>query len=153
MGDHQFRPDELVSMGIGLALTALLLWFNRGLFRSGSGFSLIEGFYYLCAIAGLGIGYYFNMQYMAAYEGVSGWMHWMTMIFDNPAAASAAQDLIIANVILLPLWTIVDGRRRGMPAPWLYFPMSVFTSFAFAMALFLAFQERQIRINGLTKTA
>jgi len=70
------------------------------------------------------------------------------MIFTNPASASAAQDLIIANVILLPLWTIVDGRRRGMAAPWLYFPLSVFTSFAFGMALFLAFQERQIRINA-----
>jgi hypothetical protein len=149
MGDHTFRPDELVSMGAGVFLTLLLLWLNRGLFRRGAGFSLLEGVYYLCAIAGLAIGYYFNMQYMAAYEGESGWVHWMAMIFENPASASAAQDLTIANVILLPLWTIVDGRRRGMTAPWLYFPMSVFTSFAFAMALFLAFQERQIRINAL----
>ena len=32
----------------------------------------------------------------------------------NWAADSAAQDYIIANVILFPLWTIVDGRRRGI---------------------------------------
>jgi hypothetical protein len=148
MGEHSFRPDELISMGLGIGLTLLVLWFNRGLFGRGSGLSILEVVYYICAIAGLAIGYYFNMQYMAAYEGESGWAHWMAMIFTNPASASAAQDLTIANVILLPLWTIVDGRRRGMAAAWLYFPMSVFTSFAFAMALFLAFQERQIRANA-----
>lgn len=151
MGDHSFRPDEIVSMAIGALLIALLLWFNRGLFRRGSGLSVLEGVYYLCAFAGLGVGYYFNFQYMRQYEGESGWQHWMTMIFVNPASASAAQDLIIANVILLPLWTIVEGRRRGMKAAWLYFPMSVFTSFAFGMAMFLAFQERQIRLNAQTR--
>lgn len=146
--EHEFNPSELISMAIGVVFILLMLWFNRGLFRRGSGLSLLEVIYYICALAGIGIGYYFNYHYMRMYEGESGWWHWMTMIFVNPASASAAQDLTIANVILLPLWTIVDGRRRGMAAPWIYFPMSVFTSFAFGMAMYLAFQERQIRINN-----
>ena len=54
------------------------------------------------------------------------------MLFSNWAADSAAQDYTIVNVVLLPLWTIVDGRRRGMRAPWIFFVMSLFTSLAFA---------------------
>ena len=56
-----------------------------------------------------------------------------------------SQDLIAANVFLLPLWTMIDGPRRGLRGCWLYFVMSLFTSFAFAMGLYLAAQERQVR--------
>jgi hypothetical protein len=53
----------------------------------------------------------------------------------------------MVNLVLLPIWTIVDGRRRGLRAPWLFFLMSLFTSLTFAMAFYLAFVERQIRFN------
>ena len=46
-------------------------------------------------------------------------------------------------MILLPLFTIVDGYRRGVRRPWLYFVSSLFTSFAFARAFYLATVERQ----------
>jgi hypothetical protein len=60
-------------------------------------------------------------------------------------AGSGAQDLIITNTFLFPLWTIIDGPRRGMRHCWIYFTMSLFTSFGFAMALYLAALERQVR--------
>ena len=47
--------------------------------------------------------------------------------------------------LLFPLWTMIDGPRRGLKHPWIYFIMSLFTSFGFAMALYLAAQERQLR--------
>jgi len=46
-------------------------------------------------------------------------------------------------VILLPLFTIVDGYRRALRHPWLYFVSSLFTSFAFAF--YFATIERQHR--------
>ncbi len=49
--------------------------------------------------------------------------------------------------MLLPLWTIVEGRRRGLRWAWIFFVMSLFTSLAFAVAFFLAFMERQLRYN------
>jgi hypothetical protein len=70
------------------------------------------------------------------------------MLFNNWAADSAAQDYTIVNLLLLPLWTIVDGRRRGLRAAWIFFVMSLFTSLAFSVALFLAFIERQLRYNA-----
>ena len=86
---------------------------------------------------------YFNLQYMAHYGTQVGWAHWTGLIFVNPA--SAAQDLVIANCILFPLWTISDAKRTGMRAGWLYFPMSVLTSYAFALGLYLALRERKLR--------
>jgi hypothetical protein len=50
-------------------------------------------------------------------------------------------------VVLLPLWTIVEGRRRGLRWAWIFFVISLFTSLAFAVALFLAFMERQFRYS------
>jgi len=48
--------------------------------------------------------------------------------------------------------TIVDGRRRGIARPWLFFVSSLFTSFAFAWAFYLATFERQRRLTGVTES-
>jgi hypothetical protein len=67
-------------------------------------------------------------------------------MFDNPASSSASIDYSIANVLLLPLITIVDGRRRGIAKPWLYFVATLFTSFAFGWAFYAATVERRRRL-------
>ena len=74
-------------------------------------------------------------------------LHFLTSMFVSPAASSAGQDYTIGNVILLPLMTIIDGRRRGIRRPWLFFVSSLFTSFAFAWAFYLATTERQRRLT------
>ena len=141
-------PTELFYITIGLLSVAVVFIINRGLYgRSGPGTSGIEGLYYAVSIAALLIGWYFNFAYFRQYGADVGWMHWTELLFVNPASASGGQDLIIANLILFPLWTIYDGRRHGMRAAWWYFPMSLLTSYAFAFALFLALQDRQIRAN------
>ncbi len=140
--------NELFYMALGLISVAAIYWCNWGLFREGSGaagLTALEGLYYLVAFAALIIGWYFNLQYFRDYPQDIGWVHWTSLLFVNAASASGGQDLIFANLILFPLWTIVDGRRLGMRASWLYFPMSLLTSFAFAMALFLAIKERHQR--------
>ncbi|WP_205527172.1 DUF2834 domain-containing protein [Solimonas sp. K1W22B-7] len=142
-----FSAHETFYMILGLATIVAVFWFNRDLYGRDAklGVSGLEGVYYLTAVAALLVGWYFNIVYMREYKDVMGWWHWTTLLFVNPASASGGQDLIFANVVLFPLWTLIDGRRRGMKAAWFYFPMSVVTSFAFAMALYLAVQERQLR--------
>ena len=78
----------------------------------------------------VGLGWYFNIQYVAEFGARASWIHFTKSLFSNWAADSAAQDYIIANVVLFPLWTIVDGRRRGIRVPWGFFVISLFTSFA-----------------------
>ena len=127
---------------------------NPSIFRrpaTGPAFSALEIVYYVAGIASIALGWYFNIQFVRefadgtgnVFTGAGSWWQFITLGYDNPAAASASQDYTIGNVILLPLFTIVDGYRRGIRRPWLYFVSSLFTSFAFAWAFYLATVERQ----------
>lgn len=149
----QFTASQIGSMGIGIASILLTFILSRRLYgaKSGAGgVSVLEFVYYITAFAGLVIGWYFNFQFMAARVGGTGggWSDWIVQAFANPAAASASQDLFLGNLVILPIWTIADGRRCNLPAWWIYFPMSIVTSYAFAAALFLAIRERQLRANA-----
>ena len=150
-----FSPTELFYIGLGLLSVAVIVYANRRLFGGGKagGVTALELVYYATALAGLVIGWYFNFQYLREYGTQAGWAHWTRLLFVNPASASGGQDLIIANVLLYPLWTVIDSRRCGMRLGWLYFFMSLITSYAFAVALYLALRERQLRWNRAGGTA
>jgi hypothetical protein len=132
---------------LGVASTILAFLYNRHLFtEGGSGrISSLEGIYYVVGVASLCLGWYFNVRYVHAYGHQASYVDYTKMLFSNWASDSAAQDYTAVNVVLLPLWTVVDGRRRGLRVPWIFFVMSLFTSLAFSMAMYLAFVERQVR--------
>ena len=141
---------SLVIFGIlGIASTAVAFAANRRLFEGGATgrVALLEGAYYVIGLCSLILGWYFNVRYTHLYGHRANYINYTKMLFTNWAADSAAQDYIIVNVVLLPLWTIVEGGRRGLKWAWIFFVMSLFTSLAFAMAMFLAFMERQLRYN------
>jgi hypothetical protein len=125
----------------------------------GAACSPLELGYYLIGIASIALGYYFNHQFVAQYAveggnpiwGPGSWQQFIALGYVNPAAASASQDYTIINVILLPLFTIVDGRRRGVRRSWLFFVASLFTSCAFAYAFYFATIERQRRHERAAK--
>lgn len=142
-------PIEITYVLIGLASIALLLGWNRALYGAGRPrLAPAEAVYYAIGVVALLVGWYFNFQYFRQYGDQAGWWHWTTLLFVNPAAASGGQDLIIANLLLFPLWTVLEGRRDRMRGAWWYFPMSLLTSYAFGIALFLALQHRQRRCNA-----
>jgi len=80
--------------------------------------------------------------------GPGSWQQFIQLGYVNSAAASQVQDYTIINVVLLPLFTIVDGHRRGIRRPWLFFVASLFTSCAFAYAFYFAVVERQHRARA-----
>jgi ABC-type polysaccharide/polyol phosphate export permease len=146
--------SQLLIFGVlGIASTALAFWANRHLFgrtdgRGNAGpVSLLEGVYYVVGACSLVLGWYFNVRYTHLYGHRANYINFTKQLFTNWAADSAAQDYIIVNVVLLPLWTIVEGGRRGLRWAWIFFIMSLFTSLAFSVAMFLAFMERQFRYN------
>ena len=139
----------LISGILGIATTAVAFYANRHLFNAGNAagrVSLLEGIYYVVGVVSIVLGWYFNVRYTHTYHNANYW-NYTKMLFTNWAADSAAQDYIIVNVVLMPLWTIVDGTRRGLKWAWIFFVMSLFTSLAFSVAIFLAFMERQWRYN------
>ena len=141
---------QLLITGIlGIATTAAAFYANRHLFSSGNAagrVSVLEGVYYVVGVISIVLGWYFNVRYTHTYHDANYW-NYTKMLFTNWAADSAAQDYVIVNVVLMPLWTIVEGSRRGLKWAWIFFVMSLFTSLAFSVAFFLAFMERQWRYN------
>jgi Terpene cyclase DEP1 len=147
----------LVHAVLGLSVIAWIVVSNSTVFArpaDGPLFSPLECAYYLVGIASVALGWYFNIAFVQQYSHGStnplwgqhgSWAEYIRLMFTNPAASSASQDYTIANVVLLPLFTIVDGHRRGLRRPWLYFVSSLFTSFAFAFAFYFATIERQRR--------
>ncbi len=145
----------LVHAILGLLAIAALVRLNRSVFRTpvgGPKISVLEAIYGLIGIASVVLGWYFNVRFVQHYGGTNplwgggaSWTHYISLMFTNDAARSASQDYTIANVLILPLWTIIDGRRRHLSAPWLYFVISLFTSFAFAVCAYLYTLERMRR--------
>lgn len=141
---------QLLLYGIlGVASTAAAFFGNRRLFVAGGAgrVSVLEALYYGIGLCSLGLGWYFNVRYTHLYGHRANYWNYTKLLFSNWAADSAAQDYVIVNLVLLPMWTIVDGRRRHLAVPWIFFVMSLFTSLAFSVAMFLAFIERQLRYN------
>ena len=140
----------------GLVAIVLIVASNRQIFRRPPGgplFSAMECGYYVIGIASVALAWYFNIRYVSQYSGGRGIRagrldEYARSMFANPAASSVTQDYLIANLLLLPLFTIIDGARRGVRRPWLYFVASWFITFAFAWAFYLATIDRQRRMAG-----
>jgi hypothetical protein len=145
-------------------LGILVVWWivrsNPAIFRRTSTGPLLSDFEWVLYVVGgvsVVLGWYFNVRFVQENGpdkvffnpiwGDGSWAQYIKLMFANPAASSAGQDYTIGNVILLPLMTIVDGRRRGIARPWLFFVATLFTSFAFGWAFYLATVERQRRLE------
>jgi uncharacterized protein DUF2834 len=137
-----------IHAALGVLTVVVFFRVNRYLYArdwEGSHVGWLEGLYYVLAIGSVCTGWYYNVTYVMTYPTEASWAHFTKMLFTNPAAASGGQDLIVTNALLFPLWTMIDGPRRGLKGTWIYFTMSLFTSFGFSMGLYLAAQERQVR--------
>ena len=117
--------------------------------------SVLEAVYYIAGIVATVVGYYFNVRFVSEYAhsavhnpfwGPGSWAEFIRLGYANPAASNASQDYTIMSVVLLPVFTIVDGRRRGVRHAWLYFMFVLTASSAFAWAFYLATVERQRRV-------
>jgi hypothetical protein len=119
----------MVSLIVHAMLSLVVIWFavasNSHIFSrplDGPRFSVLEVVYYVVGIASIVVGYSFNTQFVAEYAtassnpiwGPGSWQEFIQLGYVNPAAASVSQDYTIINVILLPLFTIVDGAASAV---------------------------------------
>jgi hypothetical protein len=147
--EGQMMSQLLIFGVLGIASTVVAFAVNKHLFTGGTAgsVSLLEGVYYVVGLCSIVLGWYFNVRYTHLYGHRANYLNYTKLLFTNWAADSAAQDYVIVNVVLMPLWTIVEGTRRGLRWAWIFFVMSLVTSLAFSIAIFLAFMERQLRYN------
>jgi len=147
----------VVHLVLGVVSILFVLRFNPLAARraaDGPAFSPLEAAYLVVGVLSVALGYYFNYQFVQDYRPAGGgnaiwgpgsWQDFIVKIFDNPAAASAGEDYIWINVVILPLFTIVDGYRRGLSKPWMFFVATLFTSCTFGLCLYLYVAERTRR--------
>jgi hypothetical protein len=116
-------------------------------------FSTLEIVYLLTGLLVIPICWYFNYQFVLEYKtgadnpiwGPGSWQQFIVLGYDNPAAASASVDYTVMSLILVPVFTIVDGMRRGIRRPWLFFGFILFATSATSFAWYFAVAERQRR--------
>ncbi|OBI78063.1 DUF2834 domain-containing protein [Mycobacterium sp. E740] len=143
----------IVHAVLGIVVIAFVIRSNPAIFTrvpTGPKLSALETAYWAIGIASLPLCWYFNIRYVYEFApnptiGQPNWSEFIALGYANPASSSQVLDYTIINVILLPLFTIVDGRRRGIRRPWLFFVSSLFTSCVFAFAFYFATLERQRR--------
>lgn len=154
----------IVHLVLGIAVIVAIVASNPQIFRQAATpkVSVLEAVFYLAGIAATAVGYYFNYRYVSDYSqgthnavwGDHGsWKEFIQLGYANPAAASASQDYTIMSLILLPLFVVVDGRRRGIRRAWMYLLLILFTSSAFPWAFYLATVERQRRTAKVAEPA
>ncbi len=151
------KTPAMVSLVAHALLGFAVVWFtiasNSKIFSrppDGPRFSALEIAFWVIGLASLPLCWYFNIRYVYEYApntmiGQPNWSEFIALGYANPASSSQVLDYTIINVILLPLFTIIDGRRRNIRHPWLFFVSSLFTSCAFAFAFYFATIERQRR--------
>lgn len=151
----------MIALVVHLVLGVVAIWFvlrvnplAKRRVAGGPAFTWLEASYLVVGVLSVALGYYFNYQFVQDYRPASGgnaiwgpgsWQDFIAKIFDNPAAASAGEDYIWINVVVLPLFTIVDGYRRGLGKPWMFFVATLFTSCTFGLCLYLYVAERTRR--------
>jgi hypothetical protein len=149
----------IVHAVLGIGVVVWIVRSNPAIFRrpaSGPAFSTLEVGYLVVGLVSIGLGWFFNATFVLDYGpdqlffnplwGDGSWAQYLELMYDNPAAGSAGADFTVANVVILPLVTIVDGMRRGIAKPWLFFVSTLFASFTFGWAFYLFTVERQRRL-------
>ena len=151
---------------LGVAVVAWIVRANPAIFRraaDGPLLSPLEITYVVVGVVSVGLGWTFNTTFVLDYGpdelffnplwGDGSWAQYLELMYDNPAAGSAGVDFTVANVVILPIVTIVDGLRRGIAKPWLFFVSTLFASFTFGWAFYLLTIERQRRLGLVRESA
>lgn len=150
----------LVHAILGIATIVLAVKSNPAVFRrmaTGPQLSKLEIFLWALGIVSLPLTWYFNIRYVQEYAenpfwGDPTWAQFMAMGYVNPSSSSQVADYTILSVIMA-VWAVADGRRRGFKNSWLYFALFLFTSSTFGSAMYLATVERQRRHKQATAPA
>jgi hypothetical protein len=149
----------IIHLVIAIGVIVVIVASNPQIFRQPATpkVSVLEAVYYVAGIAATVIGYYFNLKYVNEYSqgahnaiwGDHGsWKEFIQLGWANPAVSSASSDYYLMSLVVLPLFVIVDGRRRGVRHAWLYVIFNLTASCTFALAFYLATVARQRRVTA-----
>jgi len=103
-------------------------------------------FYLLCAIAGLIVPWYYNLQFMMYGDEPFTIRKFIGDGMATPLSSSLTMDFVIGASAAF-MWMIVEGIRVKMKRLWLFVIVTFLVAFAFSFPLFLFFRERKLSLN------
>lgn len=114
--------------------------------------ALLERIYFLLALGGLLLTWFFNGQYLAAGGGL-GPDAFFGAAFANALTTAITLD-VYWSALVFSLWVFNDAKHAGVSRPWIYVAICFGVGLAIALPLYLALCERaKSRIDiGLTST-
>lgn len=105
--------------------------------------------YAICAVAGVVLTWYFNIQFSIEHGGFS-LMTYISENYVNNASASITNDLLVVVAAFL-IWSYVEAQRLQMSHWWFYLILTFVVAIAFTLPLFLLNRER--RLQEIAKNA
>ena len=114
---------------------------NSARHPGGRGRPALVAVYAVSAVAGLGGTWFYNLRARTLPGGFPG--GYLRGWFANPASSSAAVDLLGVFGVS-GIFMVVEGRRVGMKAPWIYPLLALPSALAFTFPLFLLVRERHL---------
>jgi len=103
-------------------------------------------FYLLCAVAGMIVPWYYNLQFMMYGDEPFTIRRFIADGMATPLSSSLTMDFLIGASAAF-MWMIVEGIRLKMKRLWLYVIVTFLVAFAFSFPLFLFFRERRLQSN------
>ncbi|GAB4192003.1 MAG: hypothetical protein Tsb002_21350 [Wenzhouxiangellaceae bacterium] len=98
--------------------------------------------YFVLAILGLIITWYFNFQYLHEGGSFLGGA-FFSAAFANSLTTSITLDIYWAAMVF-SIWAVNESRRLAIRWPWIYIVATFTLALAFSLPLFLAMRERAI---------
>lgn len=98
----------------------------------------MKNVYLLLAVVGAVLPYVFFIQHFST-VGI-GLPAFLAAVFDNPAAAGAATDLVISSVVF---WVLLFGTGDGARA-WYLVPLNLLIGLSCALPLWLYLRAREV---------
>ena len=105
--------------------------------------SLLTWIYFLLAILGLIVPWYFNLQFILYGAEPFTVPKFIADGMATPLSSSITTDLFISATAIC-IWMMVEGKRLKMKYLWAYFICTYLIAIAFTCPLFLFNRERKL---------
>ena len=102
----------------------------------------LQFIYAICALAGIVLTMYYNLQFVLQYQGFS-LTTFINDVYINFASSSIGNDLMVIWAVFI-LWSFIEARRLKISNWWIYPLLSCTVAVAFAIPVFLLMRERRL---------
>lgn len=103
-----------------------------------------ERLYYVLAVAGFALTWYFNIQFFTSGGSVAP-DSFFGSAFANPLTTAITLD-VYWSALVFSIWVVIERSEPTAPRPWLYVVLCFAVGLAFALPLYLGRRQHLRRM-------